>query len=263
MWPIVGGAIGSAAMTALVAIIVFFRAPESQWLYASLKYTLAFMGGFLTFALLLVLLALLGARRRKLVEKDEAKLQKYATEQKGNLDYRAELKPVGKQFQSGLRETGREISRVGKRANRIALWMTVFASSPALMRWSAARGAKAMIKGAQKMERNLLRLEERTTVYLDIVTGNAKLALPASQGNREALLAARAALMDVDTSLNNVMSDLRDVRSSASAVIGQQQTLDTAVNYLNDMLEGNIRALGEARSGMLIIFRVLDNKLNS
>jgi TRAP-type C4-dicarboxylate transport system permease small subunit len=263
VWLIIGGFLWSAAVTIFIAAYLFFRTPESAWVYSLLRYALVFMGGFLTFAFLLVVLALLGIRRRNQEIKTKLQIQRYVSNEKGHLDYRAELKPAVKEFQSAFRDTGAEIVRMGQQAKRIALWMTFFGFSPAITRWAAARRANAMIRGAQRMERVLLRLEQSASVYVEVVTGNARHAAPASQGNRQALLAAREALVVVDASLDEVISGLDAVRTSGGAVIGQQQNLNTAVNYITDLMERNIQQLLSIKSASADIFRVLDKKLSS
>ncbi len=144
-WPIVGGFIWSAVVTAFVAIILYFRAPQSEWLRTVLKYGLAYLGGFLTFAFLLVLLALLGVRRRKSKLRKQSRLQEHVSTEKGPLDYRAELKPTIKNFQRITRRIGKVLGRVASRAGKIAKWIAFLDRiSPALSRRSANKGAAVL-----------------------------------------------------------------------------------------------------------------------
>ena len=142
------------------------------------------------------------------------------------------------------------------------MWMTYFAFSPALTRWAAARRARAMIRGAQRMEIVLERLTKAASVYNETVIGNAKHAPPASQGNEKALRAAREALVVVDQSLESVISNLEDVRIQGAAVMGQQQDLNTAMNNISDLMVRNTQQLRDIRFNSKEIFRVLDAKLS-
>ena len=81
--PIVVGVV----LTMLGAIFLYWNLGQAAWLYPWFSLVVAFLAGFLTLAIILVGLALLGVRRRS--AKERQRINKYASLVKGPIDYAA------------------------------------------------------------------------------------------------------------------------------------------------------------------------------
>ncbi len=265
-WPIVGGFIWSAVVTAFVAIILYFRAPQSEWLRTVLKYGLAYLGGFLTFAFLLVLLALLGVRRRKSKLRKQSRLQEHVSTEKGPLDYRAELKPTIKNFQRITRRIGKVLGRVASRAGKIAKWIAFLDRiSPALSRRSANKGAAVLNRHTQTMEGLAINLEASTEAFIEVAIGCLKSTPAASTGNKTRLLAVEDSLNVMDSMTVSVIDTLNTFRGAAIGIHGTStMDLNTSLNLLAAVTDELLRIMKSMQARMASELRPpLQRKLSS
>ncbi len=249
-WPIVGGFIWSAVVT----------------LRTVLKYGLAYLGGFLTFAFLLVLLALLGVRRRKSKLRKQSRLQEHVSTEKGPLDYRAELKPTIKNFQRITRRIGKVLGRVASRAGKIAKWIAFLDRiSPALSRRSANKGAAVLNRHTQTMEGLAINLEASTEAFIEVAIGCLKSTPAASTGNKTRLLAVEDSLNVMDSMTVSVIDTLNTFRGAAIGIHGTStMDLNTSLNLLAAVTDELLRIMKSMQARMASELRPpLQRKLSS
>ena len=230
IWSIVYGALGWLLMTVAVASIIYFRAPASQWVYGLLRDVLIYMSGFLTLALLLVLLVVLGVWRRR--RREQRRFSKYASTVKGPIDYHAELAPATSNLQKVLTEIGGETVRLSERIGEIVL-VTETVVNPKVRQKAISKSASALNKRLERIEKAAERLIEVTDAVLEVSVGLLQHAPSASQGNRAPLMQVQSALIVMDDAADQVIKTQEQMRQSAKAAYGQvSMDVHTSLNWI-------------------------------
>ena len=261
IWLGVAGTAAGVAMTALVTAIVYLRAPESAWIYTLIKYALAYTSGMLTLLLMMTGFALLGVRRRKLIEARNS--ARFKSADKGYLDYWLHLDESGKQFLSILSEIGTYMGRMGSSASRIGDKLATARNDPKRAHKIVTEGAKRLDEYAAKMERAIERLQEITDLLLESTMAVAANSPPASEGNKEPLEASREACVELLASAEIARDSVETFKGSAMSVIGISQDTNSAMNRIIYGLESMVGLLSRAEQKWKETVVILNRKLAS
>jgi hypothetical protein len=247
------------AMTALVTLILFLRAPESAWIYTLLKYAFVYAGGMLTLLLAIVGFALLGLRRRKLLEKESS--ARFKSTEKGYLDHWLHYTESNKRFMSILGEIASEMSRIGTCSGETARRLAKASNDPKRAHAAITKGAAALDKYATKMERSIAALEAQTSLLLESIMALASLASPASEGNTEKLESSREACLGLIQRAEVAITGVQSFKQTALATLGISQDTNSAMNRIIFGLESIIDLLSQAKGKWKETLVIIDRKL--
>lgn len=245
----------------VIAIILYLRSPESAWAYALLKYALIFLAGTLFPVVVLFVIGMARTYRKRIQEKKKA--LKYVSTEKAWVDYHADLGPAFTELQTLMTEIGRATISVGEQSGELIRAIQI--QDPRRRKQMVSRGAAALNKHCQKMERASGRLASVSKEALDAGEGVLKSTPSASEGNRDALIGLDEALKEVIDSGAVVIENQKELIETSKAVYGQvSMDVNTSMNWLIAVCEENIRIMEAFYRGMSqSLMPELQRKLNS
>jgi len=261
LWLGVAGTAGGVAMTALVTAILYLRAPESAWIYTLIKYALAYTGGMLTLLLMMTGFALLGVRRRKLIEKKNS--ARFKSAEKGYLDHWFHHTESTARFQSVLTEIGAEMARIGTCSAAIGQKLGTAGNDPKRAHGIVTKGAAMLDQHAARMERSIEALESVKDVLLESTMYLASNASPASEGNLEKLASSRDACVELLQKTEGAINGVLTFRQTAVAALGISQDTNSAMNRVIHGLDRVNELLLQAQEDWKDTLIILDRKLGS
>lgn len=253
-------------MTTTIAFWFFLVSGRVPWIYPLVKYAIGFVGGWVSLTLLILFVALIKARHRKTLE--QAKNLKFVSQEKGFLDHIVNQKKAFKNFTVILTAMATEIEKVGKTSNkgtaRINLAKKILGDKAAnmILRISSKTASKYNWH-SEKMERQLLSLEQTTDLLIESTLGYLNWFIPKTEEDVNRLLNDRASLAKLTNITSGCASSIQLFRESQVSLWGTSQDLNTAINRMVNFTDGVLQFMQKAERHWGELIKSIDKKLNN
>lgn len=233
VWQLVGGAIVASL---ILPLWLYIKGGKASWLHPWFKYAAAFVAGWVSLSMVLIVLSII-QRRRRLSAERVAKNAPFVSNEKGFLDHIKNQKRGWKEFNSTLRDLPKLIADFGKIARqasrRIDFSNRVLGAHGAnFVHGVARRTGKKLNKRSAILEQMLERLDSVSALLLESNLGYVRWFTPNTPELRQKFENDRNGMVSMLDTTREVIPVIEGFRTQQASLRGLSQDLNTAVNRM-------------------------------
>jgi putative transposon-encoded protein len=260
VWPAVGGAVVTAAVT----VWLFVKSGQAQWIYPLAKYAAAFSGGWLSLTLLILLLTFIKSRRLKALE--QAKNLKFVSKEKGFLDHLINRDKAQSEFNLIIFALSKEVANIGKTTSKESAKIdkakrNLGDRAYVAVHKIAAKTAAKLNRHSETMEQDLTEFERITDSLIESSIGYLTWFTPDTPEKVGELSQYKSTLNALLTVTQTSVDSMEGFRDSQNSLRGISQELNTAINRLVHVTEGVIAVMNKAENLWQALIKMIDTKL--
>jgi hypothetical protein len=262
LWEFGALTLGSAAVTALGLVVLYFRSGAGSWLWPLFTHALSFWAGVF---LLMAILVALSWRKAVMRSREEAALQeaknlRFASDELGFIDFFANKERAEKQLANVLMPVNNEIAALGATSRKFT--RKINPNTPFSRRQQlASQLAATFNEHSEKIERQWKTFAELDDVLAESNVGCVNWLNPNDDQTHSLMLTQqRNASATMLTAIVGTLPSLDSFRDTVARQKGASQSLNTAVARLQFVLDGLIGALRKSEGRWRSLIALIDRK---